>query len=168
MRIKYFVITRIVNRDLNRKNERDRLEKTEKGMACLLVIVFVSAITLLGISFMSTVSIDLDMSHNYEDYLKSLYVAEGGIQRSLWLIGNDMTWSLGSVQEYTEMLGEEGYFTVKLEGDIKNGNIITMVATGVVHEVRRSIEVNVAIGDDYQAYIVKGSWREIYPGKGRV
>ncbi len=147
------------------ENERNRSGKTEKGMACLLVIVFVSAITLLGISFMSTVSIDLSMSHNYENYLKSLYIAEGGIQRSLWLIENDMTWSLGSVQAYTEMLGEDGFFTVELEGTIETGNIVTMVATGIVHEARRSIKVKVEIGDDYQAHIVKGSWREIYPEK---
>ncbi|MDP8260243.1 MAG: type II secretion system protein [Candidatus Gygaella obscura] len=102
----------------------------------LIVVIFLSLVgaALINLSFNLAVSSDLEI-----DSIKALYLAEAGISHAIRELKTDVDLdNLGIGEAPVTELGD-GFYMVK-----HNPQLFTITSTGVVNDVRRSVEISYA------------------------
>lgn len=84
----------------------------ERGVALILVICTVGILLLLGLSLLIVISADMRGAVRERDRLRAFYIAEGGLERAMFVLTGDPAWRAGE----TAPLGA-GQFIVTLSDE---------------------------------------------------
>jgi Tfp pilus assembly protein PilX len=73
-----------VARSLSRLRSRDR--QKSRGAALLLVLIVVPALSIVGVSLLSLATLEGGRARAQQQIAQSLYSAEGGVARGMWVL----------------------------------------------------------------------------------
>jgi len=157
--VRAWVSIGVINMKKNNKNYRIKnVLLNQKGMALLTTLIFVFILVTFAVALLTMTSNDTKLSALQRDSTKAFYIAEAGIEKTLydlkkdyesskdWNDGNINGTSLGENGElYTDEPFGEGTYTVTL--DIKSSNNVTIKSKGVYNnKSTRYIQVDATVG----------------------
>ena len=123
----------------------------QKGMALLTTLIFVFVLVTLAVALLTMTSNDTKLSALQRDSTKAFYIAEAGIEKTLYILKNDyesdQDWNTG-ITEHTSKPGDfdEGTYTVYLSN--LSSNNVTIKSKGVVYnKSTRYVQVDATVGN---------------------
>jgi len=138
---------------MRKKKNKDKkiinLLLNQKGMALLTTLIFVFILVTFGVALLTMTSNDTKLSALQRDSTKAFYIAEAGIEKTLYNLKkdfeSDQDWNNG-INGYTptEVSFGEGTYTVTL--DIKSSNNVTIKSKGKYDSSIRYIQVDATVG----------------------
>jgi len=136
----------------NDKNYRIKyLLTNQKGMALLTTLIFVFILVTFAVALLVMTSNDTKLSALQRDSTKAFYIAEAGIEKTLYILKkdyeSDQDWDNG-INGYTsfEVSFGEGTYTVTL--DIKSSNNVTIKSKGKHNnKSTRYVQVDATVGN---------------------
>ena len=136
----------------NDKNYRIKYLLTDqKGMALLTTLIFVFILVTFAVALLVMTSNDTKLSALQRDSTKAFYIAEAGIEKTLYILKkdyeSDQDWDNG-INGYTssEVSFGEGTYTVTL--DIKSSNNVTIKSKGKHNnKPTRYVQVDATVGN---------------------
>ncbi|MBA3061602.1 MAG: hypothetical protein FP833_01355, partial [Atribacteria sp.] len=137
----------------------------QKGMALLTTLIFVFILITFGVSLLIMTSNDTKLSTLQRDSTKAFYIAEAGVERTLYNLKKDFEssedWSDGDINGYTlsdqenefwkinynspgyEVSFGDGTYTVSLK--INDSNNVTIKSKGKYNNSIRYVQVDAKI-----------------------
>jgi hypothetical protein len=135
----------------NYKNRKIKvLFSNQKGMALLTTLIFVFILVTFAVALLTMTSNDTKLSALQRDSTKAFYIAEAGIEKTLYDLKKDFEssqdWKDGNINGYTssEVPFGEGTYTVTL--DIKFSNNVTIKSKGKYDNSIRYVQVDATVG----------------------
>jgi len=123
----------------------------QKGMALLTTLIFVFILVTFAVALLTMTSNDTKLSALQRDSTKAFYIAEAGIEKTLYILKkdyeSDQDWDNG-INGYTpdEVSFGEGTYTVTL--DIKSSNNVTIKSKGKHNnKPTRYVQVDATVGN---------------------
>lgn len=145
-----------------RNNKIKYLLSNQKGMALITTLIFVIILVTFGVALLTMTSNESKLSTLQRESTRAFYLAETGIEKSLWYINfsldntEGLDWRTTEAEPYSEGSSDE-YFEVvvttdTVDPDDGEATIIKFVSTGTVNKGgeynkgSRSIEVKLIKG----------------------
>lgn len=117
--------------------------KKEKGIALLTVVLFLFTLSIMGITFLSLINIDLtEIDTQYND-TQAFYLAEAGIEKAIWYLNS------GELRE--SFIGEiKPYGSYEVKVNLVSPSGYQLTSTGRVEKKgdEAKVEVKVRAVDD--------------------
>ncbi|PKP55757.1 hypothetical protein CVT91_14810 [Candidatus Atribacteria bacterium HGW-Atribacteria-1] len=143
----------------NDKNYRIKyLLTNQKGMALLTTLIFVFVLVTLAVALLTMTNNDTKLSALQRDSTKAFYIAEAGIERTLYDLqedyNTDQNWVGDSINSqpfvdgklYDEVDFGEGKYTVTLENIYSNS--VTIKSKGKhINKSTRYVQVDATVGN---------------------
>lgn len=139
MRKKKIEITKTIN-----------IFSNQKGMGLLTTLIFIFILVTFAVALLTMTSNDTKLSTLQRDSTKAFYIAEAGIEKTLYILKkdyeSDQDWSNG-INGYTssEVSFGEGTYTVTLENICSNS--VTIKSKGKYNKAKRYIQVDATVGN---------------------
>ena len=153
---------------MRKKKNKDKkiinLLTNQKGMALLTTLIFVFILVTFGVALLTMTSNDTKLSALQRDSTKAFYIAEAGIEKTLYDLKrdyeSDQDWDNG-INGYTssEVSFGEGTYTVTL--DIKSSNNVTIKSKGKYDSSIRYIQVDATVGN-LSINMQTSNWHEVH------
>ncbi|MBN1185012.1 MAG: pilus assembly PilX N-terminal domain-containing protein [Bacteroidales bacterium] len=148
--------------------------KKEKGMALVATIIFVAVLTSFALAILSMTGDDSKLSTLHRESTRAFYLAEAGIEKSLWLLntpvsqgGKGIKWRTdesGTSDPYHSEVNSGEFFDVTVETTTEPSpgipEIVSIVSTGTVtgsgdyDKGTRKIKVNLRKGISPSPYML--------------
>ena len=127
------------------KTTTDRFRPDEKGSALALTIIVVVILTMLGATFANLVTHEYRNAAWQRQWVQAYYIAEAGIAKAWFTLKNDIKGSNNLEDFAGNSFGADGFgagsFSVIItDNDDGSDDILMLTSTGVVENVRRTIE----------------------------
>ena len=90
--------------------------KNEEGNLTIIAFVLLVVLTLIGVFATKTAQIDLQTAYNEIPYKQNFYVAEGGANKEMALLGAQDLSHVGQVDHLDDLLGKSYKYTVNYLG----------------------------------------------------
>ena len=142
----------------NYKNNRIKnLITNQKGMALLTTLIFVFILVTFAVALLTMTSNDTKLSALQRDSTKAFYIAEAGVERTLYNLKKDYEgskdWSDGTIngiglvggELYTDEPFSEGEYTVTLKNICPNS--VTIKSKGKYNKPTRYVQVDATVGN---------------------
>ncbi len=136
---------------------KTKINDKERGAALIIALMVAVSLSMLIISTLEMVTSGIYITSNHKKYLRSLYMADAGVEDSIKQLRADPNWSTG----FSNKSFESGSYTVSI--DNSSSPLITITSTGTVDNNSVTIECQVEIIDveglEYLAKVIY--WKEI-------
>jgi hypothetical protein len=123
----------------------------EKGLALLIVVLFTFTLSIMGVTFLLMVDVDLGELSAQIRNIQAFYLAEGGIEKALWYLNR------GEKVDFRETL-DTGEYLIKAE----NSPYTKIISLAKINETKIELTVdaydNLATPEkDYS--LIPGTWK---------
>jgi len=134
----------------------------QKGSVLLLIVFLIFFLALFVISISDLTTTDFQIARNNKLLTMAFYVAEAGIERSIYKLRQNNSWSAGFNQVQFPT-GENSYYTVTVTNP--SSVFVTLDSTGTVQDdFKRRIIVKLKVLPTSVPYpIIINSWEEAAP-----
>lgn len=118
-----------------------RLKNRESGIVLLVCVIMLLMLSLIGITSITTSNTEMEISGNEMRANEAFYLADAGLERSLVVLDDTVTWRYGF---YGEQLGHGTYDVILTDSTTQPylGDKILARSTGRVDEVVKTIEAH--------------------------
>jgi hypothetical protein len=117
--------------------------RDEKGAAMLVSLAIMLMISLLGISAVQMSSTDMAITENYQQDVRSFYLAEGGIEHAYGVLRDTSTWRTG-LSDYQSGGGVYDVAVTDEATDPALGDTLVFVSVATRSGAKTSVEVKFA------------------------
>jgi len=130
----------------NRMRKIEHHKGTKPGFALLLVLIITAIAVVLGMSYLSVASINMQISKNYTALSKARYLAESGLEHGIYILrfwpqqfDNSTQSPLGPYQ----LDNTSNYYNIWAIKDAHKQGQYVLSATGVVGNIRKTSSITV-------------------------
>ncbi len=124
-----------------------RSNRLQSGFAMLLVLIITSAGFILGMSYLSVASVQVQVSQNYQTLARARYIAESGLEHALYVLRfspEDFESPLGPF--YVD--GSSDSYTIGAQEDSETPGLYTLTSTAMVGLVSRTSSITAFRSDN--------------------
>ena len=120
-----------------------------RGAALVVALIVMTMLSLLTVSSLEMLTINVQIGNNHVHDLQALYIAEAGIEDAIDRLRDDPTWDIG-LSDVEFPSGSGNTYTVTIDNSAYP--LIVITSTGVVFSFQRVLEVEVGITGSSSPY----------------
>ncbi len=121
--------------------------KLQRGFLLIAVTIIVFTLAVLGMGLLELCRMEGVLVAKDVHYLNAFHLAEGGIDRALWKLKGDPTWTTG----WEDQALNQGTYSVSVEA-MEEANWYRIVSTGDSGDVSKTITLEVKTGSHPAAF----------------
>ena len=129
----------------------------KSGIALITIVILVFTLSIMGLTFVSMINVDYrEFTSQYKD-LQAFYLAEGGIEKTLWFINNNIPPPEDETLEYITYGKKKiiGKYSIKLDG-INPKNLSSI---GEVNGTKIEVKIQAKVSDNPETEYVEYSFK---------
>ncbi len=142
--------------------------RRQNGQALVIVVVVMMILQIVAWAFLSRVNFEQRLAGGATRDLAALYLAEGGLQRALWILeeGTPEAATGNGSLPHQEMLGA-GTFTIEALDPLPEG-LTSIVVRGEVSGASRRVKALARLGPEALVYGLYGEGTVAFGGRART
>jgi len=129
-----------------------------RGAALVIALIVMSMLSLLTVSSLEMLTINIQIGNNHVHDLQALYIADAGVEDAIDRLRDDPSWDAG-LSDVEFPAGSGNTYAVTI--DNTEYPLVVITSTGTVFNFQRSLEVRVKITGSSSPYSVAITyWKE--------